>query len=82
VVNSNTIVLIISDAQTVNIPLTESMVDELHQKCSKIYWFNPVTVRRWEESKSIRTLRPYCTMLGCSTLEELALACEKALGDA
>ena len=82
VVNSNTIVLIISDAQTVNIPLTESMVEELQRKCSKIYWFNPVSGRRWEESKSIRTLRPYCTMLGCSTLDELALACEKALSDA
>lgn len=81
VINNNTIVLIISDAQTVNIPLTESMVEELQKKCSKIYWFNPIAVRRWEESKSIRTLRPYCTMLGCSTLEELALACEKALGD-
>lgn len=82
VVNGNTIVLIISDAQTVNIPLTESMVEELQRKCSKIYWFNPVSGRRWEESKSIRTLRPYCTMLGCSTLDELALACEKALSDA
>ena len=81
VVDSNTIVLIISDAQTVNIPLTESMVEELQGRCSRIYWFNPIAVRRWEESKSIRTLRPYCTMLGCSTLEELALACEKALSD-
>lgn len=81
VLGSNTIVLIISDAQTVNIPLTETMVEELQKKCSKIYWFNPISRRRWEDSKSIRTLRPYCTMLGCSTLEELALACEKALGE-
>lgn len=80
VLGSNTIVLIISDAQTVNIPLTEKMVEELKKQSSHIYWFNPISVRRWEESKSIRVLRPYCTMLGCSTLEELALACEKALG--
>lgn len=81
VLSSSTIVLIISDAQTVNIPLTEKMVEELQNQCSRIYWFNPISVRRWEESKSIRTLRPYCTMLGCSTLEELAAACEKALSE-
>lgn len=80
VLGSNTIVLIISDAQTVNIPLTEKMVEELQKQSSHIYWFNPISVRRWEDSKSIRGVRPYCTMLGCSTLEELALACEKALG--
>ena len=81
VLGNNTIVLIISDAQTVNIPLTEMMVEEVQKQSSHIYWFNPISVRRWEESKSIRALRPYCTMLGCSTLEELALACEKALSD-
>ncbi len=81
VLSSSTIVLIISDAQTVNIPLTEKMVEELQKQCSRIYWFNPISVRRWEESRSIRTLRPYCTMLGCSTLEELAAACEKALSE-
>lgn len=74
-VNSSTIVLLVSDAKTLNVDKTVNGLKLLKSKVKRIFWLNPVPEKEWERIKGVPEFREYCAMLDCSTLEKLARAC-------
>lgn len=77
ILNSSTIVIIVSDAKTLNVTNATDSLKQLGTKVKKIYWLNPIHESEWPGIAGIDGLRQYCTMLDCSTLEKLSKACER-----
>jgi len=77
ILNSSTIVIIVSDAKTLNVVNAAESLKQLGTKVKKIYWLNPIHESEWPGIAGIDGLRQYCTMLDCSTLEKLSKACER-----
>ncbi|HVI41978.1 MAG TPA: VWA domain-containing protein [Anaerovoracaceae bacterium] len=77
VLNSSTIVIIVSDAKTLNAGNTIESLRQLNTKVKKIYWLNPIHEAEWPGIAGIEGLKQYCTMMDCSTLEKLSKACER-----
>jgi uncharacterized protein with von Willebrand factor type A (vWA) domain len=75
--NSSTIVLIVSDAKTLETDKTIEKIRVLASKVKKILWLNPVPEAEWSRIAGMEGFRRHCTMLDCSTLDRLARACEK-----
>ena len=76
ILNSSTIVIIVSDAKTLNVANATESLKQLEAKVKKIYWLNPIHESEWIGIAGIDGLRQSCTMLDCSTLEKLSKACE------
>lgn len=76
-VSSSTVLVIVSDAKTLDYDLFESNLKELSTKVKRILWLNPVPEKDWSRIKGIEALLKYCTILDCSSLERLASACSK-----
>jgi len=77
ILNSSTIVIIVSDAKTLNAADAAESLKQLGTKVKKIYWLNPIHESEWPGIAGIDGLRQHCTMLDCSTLEKLSKACER-----
>lgn len=77
--NSSAIVLIVSDAKTLETDKTIERLKKLSAKVKKVLWLNPVPQREWDRIAGIEGFRRHCTMLDCSTLDRLAKACESLL---
>ncbi|MBQ7736642.1 MAG: VWA domain-containing protein [Oscillospiraceae bacterium] len=69
--------LIISDAKTVNVPLAMQEVLRARARAGKVFWLNPIPEGKWKYLNSISTMAELCTMISCSTLEALGQACRK-----
>jgi Protein containing von Willebrand factor type A (vWA) domain len=74
-VGSSTVLVILSDAKTVDYKLCESKLSELSTRVKRIIWMNPLPEKDWRGIKGIDSLLGYCTMLDSSSLERLAAAC-------
>lgn len=77
ILNSSTVVIIVSDAKTLNVAGAAEGLKQLVAKVKKIYWLNPIPEPDWRSIAGIDSLRQYCTMMDCSTLEKLSKACER-----
>jgi uncharacterized protein with von Willebrand factor type A (vWA) domain len=77
ILNSSTVVIIVSDAKTLNVAGATEGLKQLVTKVKKIYWLNPIPEQDWRSIAGIDGLRQYCTMMDCSTLEKLSKACER-----
>lgn len=77
ILNSSTVVIIVSDAKTLNVGSAAESLKQLGAKVKKIYWLNPIQESEWPKIAGIDGLRQYCIMLDCSTLEKLSKACER-----
>ncbi|MDD3169917.1 MAG: VWA domain-containing protein, partial [Eubacteriales bacterium] len=76
ILNSSTIVIIVSDAKTLNVANAAESLKQLGSKVKIIYWLNPIQESEWARIAGIEGLRQHCIMLDCSTLEKLSKACE------
>ena len=72
-----TMLLIISDTKTVNQPLAVQELLRARSKAGKVFWLNPIPERKWKFIGSVQTMAELCTMISCSTLQELGAACRK-----
>ena len=72
-----TMLLIVSDAKTVNVPLVVHELLRARSKAGKVFWLNPIPERKWKYLNSSQTMAELCTMISCSTLEELGAACRR-----
>ena len=72
-----TMLLIVSDAKTVNVPLAVHELLRARSRAGKVYWLNPIPERKWKYLNSSQTMAELCTMIPCSTLEELGAACRR-----
>lgn len=73
--NSSLIVIMVSDAKTLEAGAAAEKLRELRRRVRKIIWLNPVPERDWGSIPAINEFLKECTMLDCSTLEKLASAC-------
>jgi len=73
--NSSTVVIIVSDAKTLNAANAAEGLKRLGEKVKKIYWLNPIPEDGWPAIPGIDGLREHCVMLDCSTLDKLSKAC-------
>ena len=71
VVTSSTLLIILSDAKTIDKPYAEDLMGELTKRSRRIVWLNPDR----HYSTFAEELSESCTMLCCNTLEDLAKAC-------
>ena len=72
-----TMLLIISDTKTVNQPLAVQELLRARSRAGKVFWLNPIPERKWKYIGSVQTMAALCTMISCSTLQELGAACRR-----
>ncbi len=72
-----TMLLIISDTKTVNQPLAVQELLRARSRAGKVFWLNPIPERKWKYIGSVQTMAENCTMISCSTLQELGAACRR-----
>ena len=77
VFSQSTMLLILSDAKTVDEALAIHELTRARQRAGRIFLLNPIPEGKWKYIRSIQTLLPYCDMISCSTLEDLGRACRK-----
>lgn len=69
--------LILSDAKTVDQALTAQEVLRARSKAGRVFWLNPIPQGKWKYLKSVQAMAELCTMISCSTLQELGSACRR-----
>lgn len=72
-----TVLVILSDAKSVNMNSVQDELDRARSRAGKVYLLNPIPQSKWKYSSGIMKAAERCTMLSCSTLNELAAACRK-----
>ena len=75
--NQHTTLIILSDAKTVNQPQALSALLEAKRQAGRVIWLNPIPRGQWPHVRSIQTFSSVCSMICCSTLQELATACRR-----
>ncbi|MDR1796954.1 MAG: VWA domain-containing protein [Clostridiales Family XIII bacterium] len=79
-IDAQTLLLVLSDAKTVNRPLAEEMLHEVGSHTREILWLNPERqFSAFAERIATKYAAEHVTMLRCSSIEELARACASAL---
>jgi len=76
----STILIVLSDAKTVDLAHAERAILRAKTKAGKVVFLNPIPERKWPYLKGCQSMSALTTMLSCSTLGELARACRKLLG--
>ena len=77
VLNQATTLIILSDTKTTDQPRAVQALLEAKRQAGRILWLNPISRGQWPHIKSIQTFAALCTMISCSTLQELASACRR-----
>ncbi|MBQ7415808.1 MAG: VWA domain-containing protein [Oscillospiraceae bacterium] len=75
--NASTTLLILSDTKTVDQPRAVNALLEAKRLSGRVLWLNPIPQGHWQHLRSVQTFSNLCTMVPCSTLNELAAACRK-----
>ena len=73
--NQYTTLIILSDTKTMNEPRAMDALLEAKRQAGRVIWLNPIPQRHWPHIRSVQTFASLCTMICCSTLQELAAAC-------
>ena len=73
----STILIILSDAKTLDLALACTELGKARARAGKVICLNPIPETKWKYSSSILTAAQYCTMLPCSTLDEMGRACRR-----
>ena len=74
-----TTLIILSDTKTVGVDRAAAALIEARRQAGRVIWLNPIPQSKWPYVNSIQTMAELCTMLPCSTLEELSVACRKLI---
>ena len=77
VLSPASMLLIISDTKTVNQSLAAQEVLRARGRAGRVFWLNPIPERKWKYIGSVQTMSELCTMISCSTLQELGAACRR-----
>ena len=77
VLNQSTTLIILSDTKTVDQPRAVEALLEAKRQAGRVLWLNPISRGQWPHIKSIQTFSALCSMVSCSTLQELASACRR-----
>ena len=75
VLGSGSTLVILSDGKSVDMNRLETDMLRLGMVTGEVLWMNPIPQSKWPYLQSVQRLLPYCRMVPCSTLGELARAC-------
>lgn len=73
----STVLLVLSDAKTVDLMRAESALLRASKQAGSVVWMNPIPESKWPYLKSVMALKQHCNMVPCSTLNDLARACAR-----
>lgn len=79
VLGPSAVLLILSDAKTVDLSRAESALMRAEKLAGSVVWMNPIPESKWPYLRGVMTLKRYCNMVPCSTLSELARACARLI---
>lgn len=77
ILGPSTVLLILSDAKTVDLDRAELALMRAAQISGSVVWMNPIPEGKWQYLKGVMALKRHCNMVSCSTLNELARACAR-----
>ena len=69
----NTVVLLISDTKTLQLPAAAAALKKWRGRVKDILWLNTLPREEWPRWQSVAVLRPYCRMFPCRSLGQLEL---------
>ena len=69
--------IILSDTKTIDQNRAMADLLEARRQAGRVIWLNPIPERKWQYLRSVQAMQSICTMLPCSTLQELGEACRK-----
>jgi len=73
----STVLIILSDVKSIDMASALYEIDRARARAGKVFCLNPIPRNKWKYSQSIVSVSEKCTMLSCSTLNELGSACRK-----
>lgn len=79
VLGPSTVLLILSDAKTVDLERAEVALMRAGKQAGSVVWMNPIPESKWQYLKGVMALKRHCNMVPCSTLNELARACARLI---
>ena len=77
ILGADTTLLILSDTKTADTYRAIAALQEAKHRAAQVIWLNPIPENKWQYLRSAQSIAAFCTMLPCSTLQELAYACRK-----
>lgn len=72
------VLLIFSDAKTIQAHAAGQRLTDVRRVCRRILWMNPLPAPDWALLPWVDVYRKQCSMLDCSTLERLGIACAQS----
>ena len=77
VLTPHTVLIVLSDAKSVDLDRAEIALTQAHSQAGQVVWMNPIPQTKWPYLRGVTRLKPYCDMVPCGTLNELAKACAR-----
>ena len=77
VLTPNTVLIVLSDAKSVDLDRAEAGLMKATQRAGSVVWMNPIPEAKWQYLKGVMRLKQHCSMVPCGTLNELARACAR-----
>ncbi len=77
VLSPSTVLLILSDAKTVDLDRAQRALIRAEKLSGSVVWMNPIPDNKWPYLRGVTILRSHCNMVPCSTLNDLARACAR-----
>ena len=77
ILGASTTLLILSDTKTIDQNRAVAALLEAKRMAGRVIWLNPIPQRKWQYLRSVQAMETVCTMLPCSTLQELGQACRR-----
>lgn len=79
ILSPSTVLLVLSDAKSVDIARAEDSLIRASKRAGSVVWMNPIPASKWPYLKGVTRLKQHCNMVPCSTLDDLARACAKLI---
>ena len=77
VLGPSTVLIILSDAKTVDLNRAENALMKAQKLSGSVVWMNPIPESKWPYLRGVTSLKRFCNMVPCATLDDLARACTK-----
>ena len=77
--SKQTLLLIVSDAQTLEPDKAATLLGEIRRHVRQVLWLNTLPERRWLETPHVKAFLPFCEMYECYTLGHLTQILSKQI---
>ena len=72
--NKKTVLIILSDAKTIEYKKAAEEIESLSERVKEILWLNPMPADEWNRFVQTKAMMPYVTMLEASSIQKLTKA--------